>query len=86
MRAAGFEPEDYADDVVEIWPDCWESVQFFIRLSTQWRHGFGGPTGLDYSAVLSLLRAMRFPREKSTQIFDDVQIMERAALVEMHKK
>lgn len=60
-------------------------MQWFARLSTQWRHGMAGPTGLDYASVLALLRAARLPRDRREAIFDDIQIMERAALAEIHR-
>lgn len=84
-RAAGFELADYEDDECEVWPENWRSVTFFSRLSTQWRSGMAGPTGLDYTAVLSLLRTLRLPRDEHDVLFDDVQVMERAALNEMAK-
>lgn len=86
MAAIGLTPEDFEHDVVEVWPENWDSVQFFVRLQTQWRIGMAGATGLDYAAVLALLRSMRLPRDRADEIFADVQVMERAALVAMHKK
>ena len=79
-----FGSEDWDADVIEIWPENMESVQFFVRLSTQWRHGMSGPTGLDYASVLALLRTQ--PRERRDELFDDVQVMEQAALNEIHQK
>lgn len=86
MRAAGMGPEDYDAVITEVWEENWPSVQFFARLATQWRHGMAGPTGLDYASVLALLRSMRLPRDQAEQIFDDVQVMERAALAVIHTK
>lgn len=55
-------------------------MQLFLRLSTQWRVGFNGPTGLDYTAVYPLLDRM-FPDPVDWDLaFDDVQIIEREAL------
>ncbi|MBP8293131.1 MAG: DUF1799 domain-containing protein [Caldilineaceae bacterium] len=86
MRAGGYEPEDYAHEVVQIWPQNLRAFSFFARLDTQWRVGMSGPTGLDYTAVLALIRAQRLPRETADALFDDVQTMERAALQQMNKK
>lgn len=69
---------------IEVWPENHQSVQFFARLGTQWRTGMSGPTGLDYAAVLALLRAQRLQREVADRIFDDVQVMEAAALAVIH--
>lgn len=78
-----FAPEDFADEAVEVWPDNWPIVQFFSRLGTQWRVGFGGPTGLDYTAVLALMRTLRLKRDDFEDFFAGVQTMERAALDQM---
>lgn len=86
MRALGYDPADFEADVIEVFPENWDSVQFFVRLQTQWRVGMGGATGLDYTAVLALLRTLRLPRERADELFADVQLMERAALAAMHKK
>ena len=86
MAAAGFAPEDFDADVIEIWPEHWDAVQFFMRLPTQWRYGMSGRTGLDYTAVLAMLREMRLPREQRDRIFAGVQVMESAALEEMKRK
>lgn len=64
-------------------PDCELAFVTFSKLRTQWRVGMGGPTGLDYTAVLALIRAMRLPREQSDELFKDIQTMEFEALVQM---
>jgi hypothetical protein len=45
-----------------------------------------GRTGLDYTAVMSLLSAMRLPQDKADEILEGVQVMEMAALEAMNKK
>jgi len=60
-----------------------ESVQLFAAIGTQWRVGAGGATGLDYTAVLAVIRSMRLPRARADELFADVRIMERAALNQM---
>lgn len=70
-----------------MWEENWPAVMFFSRISTQWRvGGMGSPSGLDYTAVLALLRTLRLPRADADALFDDVQTMERAALQEMSKR
>ena len=86
MAAAGFAPEDYDCDVIDVWPENWDTVQFFLRLPTQWRYGMSGRTGLDYTAVMSLLATMRLPLDKEAEILESVQVMEMAALEAMNKK
>ena len=86
MAAAGFAPEDFEADIVEVWPEHWDAVRFFLRLPTQWRYGMSGRPGLDYPAVMSLLAPMRLPQAKADEILESVQVMEMAALEAMSKK
>ena len=73
--------------MAEVWEENWPAVIFFSRLSTQWRYGgMGSCTGLDYTAVLALLRTLRLPRAEADALFEDVQTMERAALAEMSER
>ena len=66
--------------VVEVWPDNHAAFILFNNLSTQWRIGMGGPTGLDYAAVYPLLdRSAKDPQEWD-ELFSDIQVMEGAAL------
>lgn len=58
----------------------------FIACATQWRVGMSGPTGLDYSAVQSVFRIMGVLRSDWPQVFDDLRIMEDAALEVMRKE
>lgn len=87
MRAAGFEPEDYADDEpFEVWPENWSAVDLFCRMSTQWRTTFAGMIGLDYGVLFRLLdRRYGDDADAWDQAFDDVGVMETATLQEMRK-
>jgi hypothetical protein len=53
-------------------------------VQTQWRHGFNGPTGLDYAGVRAspAWRKLR----KREQAFADVCVMERAWLAEAREQ
>ena len=63
-----------------MWPDNHAAFILFNNLSTQWRIGMGGPTGLDYAAVYPLIdRAAKDPQEWD-ELFSDIQVMEGAAL------
>ncbi|WP_410003797.1 DUF1799 domain-containing protein [Pseudomonas syringae] len=42
---------DIPVEEVEVWPDSWKAFRLFESLSTQWRTGPGGASGLDYSAI-----------------------------------
>lgn len=56
----------------------------FMRVQTQWRTGPAGPSGLDYAGVLSALRFLRV--RPSPEFFDDLQVMESAALRAIRSK
>ena len=47
---------------------------------TQWRVGMSGPTGLDYAAVYPLLDRKATDSDEWEQLFDDLRVMESAAL------
>lgn len=66
-------------------PDNWLTVQTWMRVQTQWRHGFGGPVGLDYTAVDVVLRRFRIADEDG-EVFAGLQVMEFAALKTMAAK
>lgn len=66
---------------VEIWPENWEIFRIFSQLSTQWRTGMGGATGLDYASVRWLLDLNGVEDVKAA--LSDIQVMEAAALRQM---
>ncbi|WP_442959331.1 MULTISPECIES: DUF1799 domain-containing protein [unclassified Providencia] len=80
-RAFGFPPD--IDDI-EVFPDVWDSYQAFSAMSTQWRIGMNGATGLDYGAIHHVMKLLNIKNE--TTVFDDLRIMEIKALELMNKK
>lgn len=83
--AAGFEPEDYWEDPVEVLPENWEVLNLFVGLQTQWNWvagmGCGGRAGLRYEAVYPLLdRLVPNDREEWRALFTDIQAMEREVM------
>lgn len=83
MKASGLMPEDFDDDVIEVWPENWQSFELFAVMGTQWRISMAGRAGLDYNALYPLLDRAGGDWQ---QLFDDVRAMESAALAEMQKK
>lgn len=65
---------------VEVWPECETAVLLFNSLSTQWRTGMGGPTGLDYNPLLLLMARMDLSNTEHQHLFADIQTLEAAAL------
>ena len=78
-------PDDYTEDeqIVNVWPDVWPAFGVFRSMSTQWRTGMGGVTGLDYN-ILPWLMKLEAIEEEAT-VLNDIRVMERAALDVIHK-
>ena len=64
----------------------WPAAALFSAMGTQWRAGPNGPIGLDYGALPTVLRMLRAEREEWPGLFDDLRVIERAALDEMNKE
>lgn len=81
LAAFGLLAEDVQDDsVIDVWPENWLPMQVFLSMRTQWRVGMGGPTGLDYGALPSVLDIQGVKRKERQEVFLAVQTMEQAAL------
>ena len=63
-----------------MFPDNEAVVGVFIAMTTQWRIGMSGPTGLDYAALPAVLRLCAIPRAQHPDLFDDLRVMEAEAL------
>lgn len=85
LAAFGLKLSDFADEAVEVWPENWLAVCLFADLSTQWRMGMGGPVGLDYAAVRAVFAVRGVSDEDASALFDDIRVMEAAALAEMYR-
>ncbi|MFJ2362459.1 DUF1799 domain-containing protein [Pseudomonas sp. NPDC087697] len=64
----------------EVWPDVWSSFQVFEAMSTQWRTGACGATGLDYGVLPNVIRMCGVPLGERQRIFSDIRHMEAEAL------
>ena len=78
--------QDYDSKEIDVWPDNWSSVDFFLSVSTQWRTGMGGATGLDYSGVYAALKMQRIKKNRWQKLLDDLAVMEVEALKAMKAK
>jgi hypothetical protein len=63
-----------------IYPDNLQTVGVFMDMLTQWRVGPAGATGLDYTALPVVMGFRGVRKAERSEIFEGVQIMERAAL------
>lgn len=52
-------------------------------MSTQWRTGAFGATGLDYNALPAVLRLIGIPKKSRQSVFQDLRVMEAEALLVM---
>lgn len=75
-----------ANDIVEVWPDNWGASLLFVDLMTQWRMGMAGAIGLDYTAIPVVMDLRDVPAEERNSLFDDIRVMESAALEAMRSK
>lgn len=55
-------------------------------MSTQWRVGMSGATGLDYNALPVVMRMNGVRPADRASVFDGVRTMEDTALMQMHAK
>jgi hypothetical protein len=69
--------------VTEIWPENLAAFEAFGGLLTQWRTG---RTGLDYAALPVVMDLQDVPPSARRQMFEDIRLMEAAALEAMRKK
>lgn len=67
----------------DVWPDNVDSVNVFIAMSTQWIVDSGAAMGLNYGSIEPVLRLVKVPRKDWPEVFDDIRVMEDAALEQM---
>lgn len=83
LAAFGLTMEDFAGDVVEVWPENERAYRVFADLRTQWRVAMGGASGLDYNVLFAKLDRMQLSPHEYDELEDDVRTMEYAALERM---
>lgn len=87
LAAWGMRRSDFDDEPPEEIPfseDMQQSFDCFQAMSTQWRIGMNGPTGLDYNVLPMLFRIYKIDDEETA--LNDVRVMETLALTMIHKK
>lgn len=77
------------DDAFEVWPENWPSVQVFAALATQWQIAGGllgsRVLGLHYPSIQTVMWAHQIRACDRRAMFDDMRVMEAAALNVMNK-
>ena len=74
---------DIPDEEYEVWPDNWPAFLLFEAMSTQWRVGMGGATGLDYTALPPVASMLGMKRREIPEVFHDIRVMEAEAMLVM---
>jgi hypothetical protein len=74
---------DMPDTAYDVWPDNWSAVRVFEAMSTQWRTGPRGATGMDYTAIPQVAWMLGIKRPELSEIFNDLRLMEAEALLVM---
>lgn len=83
--AWGLSIEEASGPPIDVWPDNLAAVNVFIAMSTQWRRAgmTGAAVGLDYSVLPEMWRRTKTPPAERDAVFDDLRVMEDAALEQM---
>lgn len=63
-----------------------QAINVFSALSTQWRTGVNGPTGLDYNVLFARMGRMSLDDQDHEWLFDDIRVIESVALSIINKK
>lgn len=71
---------------MEVWPENWPAFRLFNAMSTQWRTGACGATGLDYTAISNVAELIGIKKKQLREIFPDLQVMEAEALLVMSEQ
>lgn len=63
----------------QVFPDCWQAVELFLTLQSQWRIavGAGGAIyqGLDFAAIEPSFRLLNIKKTDRAQLFKDLVLM-----------
>ena len=74
---------DDLEEEVELWAINAEAFSVFNSMSTQWRAGMSGATGLDYTSLPIVMDLEGIDADDRKQVFRDVRTMEQEALKTM---
>ena len=73
-------------DEYVLWPELVPVWNAWHQVQTQWRDGFNGRTGLDYTGVRSALKCLGARKKQIREWFPLLQEAERAAMDEWAKR
>ncbi len=79
----GLSLDEIPPEVIEVWDINWPAFSVFHSMSTQWRVGMGGATGLDYGQIPIVAKSLGYKKKDIYDMFPDIQVMENEALITM---
>lgn len=79
----GLHLEEIPAEDVFVWDINWNTFNLFYNMSTQWRVGMGGATGLDYAAIPVVGKLLGLKKKELNNMFHDLRVMENEALITM---
>lgn len=82
----GLKAKHYPEPDVVVWPENWDAVQMFSRLSTQWRIGASGPAALDYPVFYREMDRAGITGGEVDEFMWRIGVIEAEALKQIHKK
>jgi hypothetical protein len=85
LAGTAHRPEDFPEPTVGLWPDNEGAVNFYMRLSSQWRAGPGGLIGLDYGPLFHEMDRAGLDQKQYDDTLHCIRVIERAALVILNK-
>lgn len=80
MIAFGIDPASQPPQDFLIYEDNWDAFLVFDSMSTQWRMGSVGPTGLDYNVIPMMMESLSIDKSEMVEIVPCLRIMENEAL------
>jgi hypothetical protein len=86
LAAIGLTPEDFPPPEFTLWASNWPAIQFYTRISTQWRVGASGAAGLDYNVVFHELDRKGLKSEDYEELMAQIRVIEETALQILHEK
>lgn len=85
MSRYGMILADLDDTAVPVWSDNLPAINVLIAVSTQWRVGMNGATGLDYNVLPAVFQMMQIPNDDWPDTFECLRILESESMKMMNK-
>jgi hypothetical protein len=86
LSLLGFGPDEFEEIAVDVWPENVAALNVFLSMWTQWRVGFSGPYGFDYTALPVVMDLTNIPTADRADTFESLRVMEREAVSLMNRK